>query len=74
MFWVRRDGHFPQKNSQLFVQIDNSYQFPELELIWVRPYNLLTPYIQKHLQIPYLLTALQNHLHTSKACIFYKFL
>ena len=45
-----------------------------LELIWVRPYNLLTPYIQKHLQIPYLLTALQNHLHTSKACIFTSFL
>ena len=40
-----------------------------LELIWVRPYNLLTPYIQKHLQLPYLLTALQNHLHTSKSCI-----
>ena len=45
----------------------------KLELIWVRPYTLLTYYIQKHLQIPFLLTALQNHLHSSKACIFKSF-
>ena len=33
-----------------------------IELIWVRPYTSFTPYIQKHSQIPYLLTTLQNHL------------
>ena len=60
--------------SRVFFRRFFSSFYIKLELIWVRPYNLLTPYIQKHLQIPYLLTALQNHLHTSKACIFTSFL
>ena len=44
------------------IQCVNSLYGFQLELIWVRPYTSFTPYIQKHLQIPYMLTTLQNHL------------
>ena len=72
-------NHVPERNlwwgMTIWMSKMKIWAWPKfwLELIWVRPYTLLTHYIQKHLQIPFLLTALQNHLHSSKACIFKSF-